>query len=117
MKITTDLLILIHDRIKEACLAKHDINFDTFNIWDDGTITCYYTPNYHYADEENYDITVEDLQLENLDNLITERKEREKREREKRIEESRILKERGIENDKRLRREQYLNLKKEFGNE
>lgn len=79
MKITTELLILLHDRVREACMAKHDVDFDYFRIDDDGCVTCMYTHSYSYADEEYYTLNIEDLQVENLDQLIVERKIKEQK--------------------------------------
>lgn len=113
-KITTELLVLIHNRVREACLAKWNVDFDRLSIEDDGSISCYYTPSYSYAEEEWYEISVDDLQDENLDKLSEERLAKEKLEREKREEEQRIAAEKRIIREKEERRLQYLKLKKEF---
>lgn len=115
-RITTESLILIHNRVREACLAKYNVDFDRFMIWDDGSVACYYTPSYSYANEEEYYLTVEDLQDENLDKLAEERKAKEEAERQKRIEEQKIATEKRLIREKEERKQQYLRLRKEFEN-
>jgi len=115
-RITTESLILIHNRVREACLAKYNIDFDRFMIWDDGSVACYYTPSYSYADEEEYYLTVEDLQDENLDKLAEERKAKQKLENEKMVEEQRLATERREIREKEERKQQFIKLKKEFEN-
>lgn len=114
MKFTTEILILLHDRVREACIAKWDIDFDYFKIYEDGSIVCYYTPSYSYAEEESFDINLSDLEIENLDKLILDRKQREKEVTQKREEEQRIANERRIIREKQEREALYLKLKKEF---
>ncbi len=115
MKITTELLITLHDRIREVCLAKYHTDFDYFRIWDDGSITCYYTSHYQEAEQESYPLEAKDLQDNNLDLLVAERKAKEEAERLKREEDRRIANDKRVIREKEKRRQQFLKLKKEFG--
>lgn len=117
MEIEQNVLVLIHDRVREACIAKYNIEMDYFKIFEDGTISCYYTPSYSYADEESFDIELNDLNPENIDYLISERKRKEKEASDKRLLEQKKSEERKEKIDKENRKSQYLILKKEFENE
>jgi hypothetical protein len=113
-QITTELLIAIHDKVREACLAKYNIDFDDFTIYDDGTISCRYTPSYKYPDQDFYDISIKDLQNEDFETLILERKAKELAEKLKREEKHKINLEKRVIREKEERKQQYLKLKKEF---
>lgn len=112
--ITTEFLKVVRDRAREICFAKYNIDIDNVRINDDGSITCYYTPPSKYADEEWYDLTIEELQNADLDVLIVERKINEEVARKKREEQNRIDSEKRIERDKEQRLQTYLKLRKEF---
>lgn len=116
MKYTVEMLADLHAKIREACIAKWDVDPDYFKIYDDGSICCFYTPSYSYADEESFDIELSDLGNENLDALISERKQREKEASDKLIEDRRLANEKRAAKELEERKAMYFKLKKEFGN-
>ena len=113
MKITQELIQIIHDRVREVCIAKYNVDPHSI-ILEEDYFRCEYTPHYNYADTETYTISVEDLQIENLDNLIADRKQQERIAAEKRAEDNRITTEKRLEREKQERQAQYEKLKKEF---
>mgnify|MGYP003654977690 CR=1 FL=1 len=114
MEITKELIETIHERAREYCLAKNDVDPDYIKIMEDGTIEAI-DISYWSGDREEaeYYINAEDL-TEDLDKIAKEREEKRlkdvdiakvKREKQKKQRE---------EIDKINRKAEYLRLKKEF---
>ena len=117
MELTKEGIAKLYNRCREVCLAKHNVDPDSIELNDDGTITAV-TEDYccGSSDYDYFEILAEDLSSD-LDKIVEERKERERKEKEEE-EKRRAERERQREiREKAKRKGEYLKLKKEFEND
>jgi hypothetical protein len=112
--INTELLVNLYNKVREVCIAKYGVDMDSFNINEDGAIICHYISRHSYADEEYYDISIEDLNNENLDYLIKERQAKEEAAKLKLWQDREIAAEKQLKRDKEERKRLFEKLKQEF---